>query len=122
MELFSKEIAVTFTNVRDIADMQSKLVNDEIKVEFATVQSLIWEAQKFQHNTGDDNRPVVLLMLDTSRGADGLVAAPEIKSVKDLDGRHRFVYQKHDVSDFLFRVYLGRISAPCAHVLSNYAA
>ena len=111
LDLFPDDIEVTFHDVTSVGDMNRDLKDGDIDVSLGLVETHVRAAEQYDGREAADNpnRPVAFLMLDTSLGADGIVAKKEIQSVADLgmadDGTvRRFLYQKHDVSHFLFLV------------------
>jgi len=112
LKLFPKDIAVAFVDVKTVSDMSLRLNNNEIDLGMGLVETHVRDCEKYQERPTDENRPVAILKIDTSRGADGIVARPGINSVKDLGNvageQRRFLYQEHDVSHFLFRHLWGK--------------
>ncbi|MDA8563902.1 TIR domain-containing protein [Mariniblastus sp.] len=111
LQLFPDDIEVEFVNVGSVSDMRRMLADDEIDVSLGLVETHIRDAEKYLGRDEQSNlrRPVAFLKIDTSLGADGIIARQEIDSVYDLaktEGREgrKFFYQHHDVSHFLFLV------------------
>ena len=107
LKLFPSEVDVEFVNVGSVEEMGIDLANGDIELAMGLVETHVRECEKYIGDEGNPNRPVALLKLDTSRGADGIVARAGIESMADLGligGEERkFVYQHHDVSGYLFR-------------------
>ena len=107
MGFFADSIKVEFVDVDTVAAMQRELVQRNIDIAMALVETHVRASEGYADKVHDENRPVVILKIDTSRGADGIVAVANILSVNDLgivDGETRnFLFQKHDVSHFLFK-------------------
>lgn len=108
LKLFPPNIEVEFKDVKTVADMHRELVDGNIDIALVLVESHVRAAEAYRDSPTNENRPVAFLKMDTSRGADGIVALPEITSVQQLgqgaDGQTRyFLYQDHDVSFFLYR-------------------
>jgi len=108
MRLFPRGIEVEFKDVPTVQEMNDRLRDGDIDVALSVVEAHVRAVEPYAKDDSSDRRPVVFLKIDTSRGADGIVARKEINDVTDLmplDGRpeRRFIYQHHDVSHFLFR-------------------
>ena len=125
LKLFPEQIDVEYRNVSSVEEMNTRLVNGEIDISLSLVESHVRAAETYQHDTANENRPVVILKLDTSRGADGIIALNEITDITQLglspNGEERpFLYQHHDVSHFLF-LYLCKSAGLQWRDLKNYA-
>lgn len=109
LDLFPNDIEVVFHDVTSVSDMNRDLENGDIDVSLGLVETHVRAAQLYigRESAANPNRPVAFLKLDTSLGADGIVARKEIRTIADLgltsDGiERRFLFQNHDVSHFLF--------------------
>ena len=104
MELFPDDIQVEFKHIRTATDVPSWVSDGTVQIGFWTIGDHVNHVEGYKSKTDDANRPVAILKVDTSRGADGIVARQEIKSVADLAGKP-FLFQQDDVSDFMLQRY-----------------
>lgn len=102
--LFPDDIEVVFKHVLTAADVPSWISDGTIQIGFWTIGDHVNHAEDYKSKPDDVNRPVAILKVDTSRGADGIVARQEIKTVADLAGKE-FLFQPDDVSDFMLQRY-----------------
>ena len=105
MNLFPEDIEVSYKDVKSAKEIHSDIQRGDIQIGFVTIADLVIDAAKsFQFRFGDPHRPIALFMIDTSRGADGIVARKEITSIEDLVGK-KFLIQSDDVSEFMLQRY-----------------
>ncbi|MEG3860295.1 ABC transporter substrate-binding protein [Microcoleus sp. herbarium12] len=80
-ELFKQRgIKVELVRFDNQQDSSRAVMNNRLDAAFISV----WDAMQVDPG---DGRPVVLMTTNISAGSDGIVAKPEIKSVKDLRGK-----------------------------------
>ena len=104
MNLFPEDIEIAYKDVKSAKEIHSDLERGDIQIGFVTIADLVIDAKPYEFRFGDPNRPLALLMIDTSRGADGIVARKEITSIEDLVGK-KFLIQSDDVSEFMLQRY-----------------
>lgn len=106
--LFGKGVEIKYVDVETVEEMHEQLKNDSIDIAMVLVDTHARKCETIRAMEIGGNTPVAFLKIDTSRGADGIIAHRDVRSVLDL-GEHdgivrRFYYQNHDVSHFLLKV------------------
>ncbi|MBM3281453.1 MAG: aliphatic sulfonate ABC transporter substrate-binding protein [Candidatus Harrisonbacteria bacterium] len=99
--LFEKEgVDVELINFDDGAQAKQLINTNQIDAVYVTAESVV-----ILHNAGTKVKAVA--MLDTSNGADGVVAASEIKDLKGLKGK-KVAYETGNASHFLLSYFLDK--------------
>lgn len=108
MNLFPEDIEITYKDVKSAKEIHSDLERGDIQIGFVTIADLVIDAKSYEFDFSNPNRPLALFMIDTSRGADGIVARKEITSIEDLVGK-KFLIQSDDVSEFMLQRYCAEL-------------
>ncbi len=104
MNLFPEDIEITYKDVKSAKEIHSDLERGDIQIGLVTIADLVIDAESYEFRISDPNRPVALFMIDTSRGAHGIVGRKEITSIEELLGK-KFLIQSDDVSEFMLQRY-----------------